>query len=153
MALICAGTLLGTVLFDFYATEARSYSVEVACIAFAMVCYQQIGEQNDAGGIVLAGVDNQTARLVSMRSASGRRALQRLGSTSLFAGSVVLAEAFHYYAVFAMVLFGVAELARSVIARRVRWAAWTAPACGTLPMMIGWQHAPDVNFHGGIDKR
>ncbi|HLW98076.1 MAG TPA: glycosyltransferase family 39 protein [Candidatus Acidoferrales bacterium] len=40
-AFICAAIPLFTVLFDPYAVEARPYSVVVACIAFALVCYQR----------------------------------------------------------------------------------------------------------------
>lgn len=40
-AFICAALPLFTVLFDPYAVEARPYSVVVACIAFALVCYQR----------------------------------------------------------------------------------------------------------------
>jgi hypothetical protein len=40
--LICAISLLTTVLFHFYATSARPYSMVVACFAFALVCYQCI---------------------------------------------------------------------------------------------------------------
>jgi hypothetical protein len=39
-ALLCSALLLLTILFDTYAVEARPYSLEVACIALAMLCYQ-----------------------------------------------------------------------------------------------------------------
>lgn len=37
---VCAAVLLSTTLFDNFATEARPYSLVVACIAFALLCYQ-----------------------------------------------------------------------------------------------------------------
>jgi hypothetical protein len=42
IGLLCAGFLLTTVLFRLYATEARGYSMVVACLAFALVCYQRV---------------------------------------------------------------------------------------------------------------
>jgi len=39
--LICAIFLLNTVLFDTYSVEARPYSLDVAAIAFAILCYQR----------------------------------------------------------------------------------------------------------------
>jgi 4-amino-4-deoxy-L-arabinose transferase-like glycosyltransferase len=38
---VCAGILLSTMLFDYHSTEARPYSLVVACIAFALLCYQR----------------------------------------------------------------------------------------------------------------
>lgn len=40
-ALLCASLLLVTPLFTLYADEARPYSVLIACISFALVCYQR----------------------------------------------------------------------------------------------------------------
>jgi len=42
IALICAAIPLATILFDMLAVEARGYSMLVACIAFAIVCYQRV---------------------------------------------------------------------------------------------------------------
>jgi hypothetical protein len=42
VALLCAAFLLMTSLFQYYATEARGYSMVAACIAFALVCYQRV---------------------------------------------------------------------------------------------------------------
>jgi hypothetical protein len=39
-ALLCSALLLLTILFDTYAIEARPYSLEVACFALAILCYQ-----------------------------------------------------------------------------------------------------------------
>ncbi len=41
LALICSFVLFTTVLFDVYAVEARAYSLVVACVAVALVCYQR----------------------------------------------------------------------------------------------------------------
>ena len=41
VALICAFLLLLTSTFQLYAVEARPYSMVVACIAFALVCYRR----------------------------------------------------------------------------------------------------------------
>ena len=42
IALVAAAFPLTTVLFDRFAVEARGYSMLVACIAFAIVCYQRV---------------------------------------------------------------------------------------------------------------
>jgi 4-amino-4-deoxy-L-arabinose transferase-like glycosyltransferase len=39
-AVLCSALLLLTILFDTYAIEARPYSLEVACFALAILCYQ-----------------------------------------------------------------------------------------------------------------
>jgi hypothetical protein len=62
---------------------------------------------------------------------------QRLPSirwTVLLGLSLALAESFHYYAVFAMVPFGLAELVTFYSSRRFRWPVWLALVCGTLPL-------------------
>ncbi len=40
-ALACAAIPLATSLFHFYATEARPYSLVVACVSIALLCYQR----------------------------------------------------------------------------------------------------------------
>lgn len=40
-ALLCATIPLASVLFDVYSTEARGYSLVLACLAFALICYQK----------------------------------------------------------------------------------------------------------------
>jgi Dolichyl-phosphate-mannose-protein mannosyltransferase len=42
LALVGAGIPLVTILFDTLCVEARPYSLLVACIAFAIVCYQRV---------------------------------------------------------------------------------------------------------------
>jgi hypothetical protein len=42
VALLCAIMLLMTQVYQQYATEARPYSILVACIAFALVCYDRV---------------------------------------------------------------------------------------------------------------
>jgi len=44
IALACSAILMRTILFDRYAIEARPYSLVVACIAMALVCYQHAPE-------------------------------------------------------------------------------------------------------------
>lgn len=41
VALVCTSAVLITTLYEPYATEARPYSLVMACIAFALVCYQR----------------------------------------------------------------------------------------------------------------
>lgn len=64
---------------------------------------------------------------------------QRLPSplwTTLLGVSLFLAGSFHYYAVFSMVPFGLAESLRSVKTRRIRWRVWMALGCGALPLVV-----------------
>src|SRR5260370_19589080 len=42
VALLCAIFVLTTSVFQYYAVEARPYSMVVACSAFALVCYQRV---------------------------------------------------------------------------------------------------------------
>ena len=42
IAFLCTLFLLLTSLFLKYAVEARSYSLLIACIAFALICYQRV---------------------------------------------------------------------------------------------------------------
>jgi 4-amino-4-deoxy-L-arabinose transferase-like glycosyltransferase len=105
IALVCAAILLLTVLFDPYATDGRPYSMVVACIAFALVCYQRAP---DTRWVILMGL------------------------------SLMAAEALHYYALFAFVPFGIAEIAQTLKIHRVRPGIWLALACALLPLAIFW---------------
>jgi len=42
VGLLCASSLLATALFHTYAIEARPYSMVVACLAFALFCYDRV---------------------------------------------------------------------------------------------------------------
>ena len=55
--------------------------------------------------------------------------------TLLFAASLMLAESFHYYAVFAMIPFWFAEAVQSLKEKRFRWNVWLALVFGTLPLL------------------
>jgi len=52
--------------------------------------------------------------------------------------SFAAAGALHYYAVFALVPFGLAEIALSLKERRLRPRVWLALACGLLPLALFW---------------
>ena len=41
VAVLCAAIPLITVLYDIFAVESRPYSLVVACISFALICYQK----------------------------------------------------------------------------------------------------------------
>src|SRR5262245_20150289 len=41
VAFLCSTALLLSVIFRYYAEEARPYSLVVACVAFALICYQR----------------------------------------------------------------------------------------------------------------
>lgn len=105
IACLCSLLFFSTTLFTIYSTDGRSYGMVIACIAFAMVCYQ---------------------RLPSARW------------TALLALSLIVAESLHYFAVFAMAPFWLAEGVALLRARRVRWAVWLALACGLVPLVAFW---------------
>jgi hypothetical protein len=106
--------LLSTDLFTRYASEARPYSLLVACIAFAMVCYQRL-----PSGLwqVMLGL------------------------------SLLLAGTFHYYSVFAIIPFGLAELVFFSQTKRFRWGVWLALICGCLPLVAFWPLLATVRAH------
>ena len=105
---ICALLLLLSSLFYTYLIEARAYSMMIACVAFALVCYQRYMRLQPPFWAVLLGV------------------------------SLVLAESLHYYAVFAMIPFWIAEGVVLVRTRRLRWPIWIALVCGMLPLVGFW---------------
>ena len=105
IALVCAAILLSTVLFDSLSVEARPYSLLVACIAFALVCYQRV---------------------------TARRWVILLGM------SLVLAESFHYFAVFAFLPFFLAETTHYALTRQFRRGVWLALSSGFVPLALFW---------------
>ncbi len=106
IASLCALLLLSTILFHVYSIEARAYSMVIACIAFALVCYPRLPSPFWA---------------------------------VMFGLSLLLAESIHYYAVFAMIPFGLAEIVVLVRKRAFRWPVWTALVCGVLPLAASWR--------------
>jgi hypothetical protein len=56
----------------------------------------------------------------------------------LMAVSLAAADASHFYAVFALIPFGLAELAYFLTVRRVRLGIWAALVGGTLPFLVLW---------------
>ena len=106
IASLCALLLLSTILFHVYSIEARAYSMVIACIAFALVCYPRLPSPLWA---------------------------------VMFGLSLLLAESIHYYSVFAMIPFGLAEIVMLIRKRAFRWPVWTALVCGVLPLVASWR--------------
>lgn len=52
--------------------------------------------------------------------------------------SLAAAESSHYYAIFAILLFGLAELALFAKVRRLRFGVWLAVLFGALPLAVFW---------------
>ena len=102
---LCVLLLLSTSLFVTYMIEARAYSMLIACIAFALVCYQRLPSR---------------------------------AWTAMFAVSLVVAGSLHYYAIFAMVPFWLAESVLSLQTRRIRWFVWISLIVGTVPLIVFW---------------
>ncbi|MGB8786135.1 MAG: glycosyltransferase family 39 protein [Candidatus Acidiferrales bacterium] len=105
IALICSLVPFTTVLFHVYAIEARAYSLVVACVAVALVCYQRASSWRWLG---------------------------------LMAFCLALADSLHYYAVFALIPFGLAEAARFLRTKEFRVGVWLALLCGVVPLVIFW---------------
>jgi len=105
VALLCALLLLLTSIHLTYSTDARPYEMVIACVAFALICYQ---------------------RLPSSRWAA------------LLGFSLALAQALSYYAIFAMIPFGLAETVVLMRTKRIRWHVWLALLFGALPLLMFW---------------
>jgi hypothetical protein len=102
IALVCAAIPLTTILFEVLSVEARPYSLLVACITFAIVCYQRVPARR---WVILLGL------------------------------GLMLAESFHYYAVFAFLPFLLAEAAHYGMTRR---GVWIALLSGFVPLAFSW---------------
>jgi len=102
-ALLCAMSLLPTLLFNIYTIEGRAYSMVIACMAVALVCYQRIGTR---------------------------------GWAVLFGLALVAAELLHYFAVFAMIPFWIAEGVMVLRTRRFRWGVWLPLVCAMVPLIV-----------------
>lgn len=104
-AIIASLLSMVTVLYGTYATEARAYSLVVACLTLGLVAY---------------------------RNAPALRWMLLLG------GSLAVAQSLHYYSIFAMTPFFLAESAVLLKTRTVRWSVWGAFAVGVLPLAAFW---------------
>ena len=104
-ALLCAFIPLTTVLYFTYPVEARPYSLLVACVAVALVCYER---------------------------APAPQWMLLMGLT------LALAETFHYFAIFAIVPFGAAELTLLLATKRLRIGVWLALSCSVIPLVAFW---------------
>jgi hypothetical protein len=102
-AALAAAVPLATILFEMLAVEARPYSLIVALVSFAVVCYQR---------------------------AEHRRWV------ALFGVSLILAEMFHYFAVFAFLPFFCAEAAYYGKTRQLRKPVWLALFAGLVPLVL-----------------
>src|ERR1700740_967692 len=105
VAFLCALILMLTGFFRIYGVNARPYSLVMACIPFALICYQRLPSP---------------------------------AWTALLGISLTMAESFHYYAIFAMIPFGLAEVLVFFRTGRIRWAVWVALALGALPLIFCW---------------
>jgi hypothetical protein len=97
--------MLITVLYTTYAAEARPYSLVLAFVAIALLCYQHAPSKP---WMLLMGF------------------------------SLAVAPALHYYAIFALVPFFLAEVLLVLRTRRLRVAVWLALACSPLPFCVFW---------------
>jgi hypothetical protein len=104
-ALFCAALPLLTMLYDPFGVEARPYTILMAFIAFACVCYQRAPEKR---------------------------------WMILMALSLAAAECFHYYSIFALFAFALAEISFWLQTKRFRLSVWVALFCTLPPIAICW---------------
>ncbi len=71
--------------------------------------------------------------------------------TVLLGIALISAEAFHYYAFFSFVAFFAAEVAWTVMARKIRWGIWLALAASVLPLLAAWPLLRDLKVFYGND--
>jgi len=116
IAFLCVILILLTSLFHIYAVDGRAYGMVIACIAFALVCYQRAPSPL---WMAMLGV------------------------------SFMLAESLHYYALFSMLPFWVAESVYFLRARHFRWQVWTALALGPLPLFFFWPLLSNLRAYFG----
>jgi Dolichyl-phosphate-mannose-protein mannosyltransferase len=116
VALACAIFLLTTAPFQWYAVEARAYNMVVACVAFALLCYQRV---------------------------SSFFWLAAMGVT------FALAESLHYFAIFSLLPFAIAELVHSWRERSIRWQVWGAFSCVLLPFFFTWRFLAAFKYYYG----
>jgi hypothetical protein len=77
---------------------------------------------------------------------------QRLPSvfwTVMLGISLVLAQSFHHYSVFAMTPFGLAELVVLWKGRKFRWGVWLALAAGPVPLAFFWPLLTSIRAYLG----
>jgi len=77
---------------------------------------------------------------------------QRVSSpfwTVMLAVALALGEALHYFTIFSMLPFGVAELVYSLQSRKVRWRVWTALTFGAVPLIMCWPLLSNLRSHYG----
>jgi len=117
VALICATPLLLTIFFTTYAAEARPYSLVLAFVAVALVCYQHAPSK---------------------------------AWMLLMAFSLALAPALHYYAIFVLVPFFLAEASLVLQTGRLRVAVWLALGCGCLPFGAFWPLLANLKARYGV---
>lgn len=58
--------------------------------------------------------------------------------TILFGLSLALAQTFHYFSVFAMAPFGLAEAVVLLRSGKIRWGVWLALMLGPIPLLLFW---------------
>ena len=131
--LLCAGLVFLTPLFVSYADEARSYAMLVACVAFALVCYQRVPSIPRTRG--------------SWTLSSWSISLWTIG---LFA-SLFLAMCLHYYGILSLAPFFAAELFLTWQTKRPRPFVWAALLLATMPLLIFWPLLSPVKAYYSVN--
>ncbi len=130
--LLCAGLVFLTPFFVFYADEARPYAMLLACIAFALVCYQRLPS---------------IPRTRGAWSSSWSLSPWTIG---LFA-SLFLAMCLHYYGILSLTPFFAAELFLTGQTKRPRFFVWAALLLATVPLVIFWPLLSTIKAYYGVN--
>lgn len=69
--------------------------------------------------------------------------------TALLGLILALAQALHYYSIFAMVPFGLAEAVFFLRTHKLRWQVWLALVLGAVPLAFFWPLLANIRTHYG----
>jgi hypothetical protein len=123
----------GTLVCVFAFAKKRS-SEWVGCLCATLLLSTTLFE--------IYATDGRAYSMVIFCVALAMVCYQRLpsaGWVTLFGLSLAVAESLHYFAVFAMAPFWMAEAALLLKARKIRWTVWAALVFGVLPLAVFWR--------------
>ena len=121
-----------TLVLVFFFVKRRSgalYALLCTSILLITVAYTTYAVEARPYGLLVACI---ALALLCYQRAPEPRWLVLMGFSLASAGAL------HYYAVFALVPFGLAEIALYLNTRRLRPSVWLALACGLMPLAVFW---------------
>ncbi len=70
--------------------------------------------------------------------------------TALLGFSLAIAQTLHYYSIFAMVPFALAEAVFFLRTHKLRWQVWLALVAGAIPLAFFWPLLANIRTHFGV---